>query len=82
MADYKKLIEISLESGDIGQLTALMGAALSKQGFGRFDSAEIIGTSSSAQLVMTLPNGQYLSSIIDILDHRPPMAPDDVSNVS
>lgn len=82
MADYKDLIEMSLEAGDVGQLSALMGAALSKAGFGKFDSAEAIGTSSSAQLVMTLSNGQYLSCTVDVLDNRPPMAPDDVSNVN
>lgn len=82
MADRKKLIEMSLEAGDAVQLSALMGDALSKAGFGMLASAEAIGTSSSAQLVMTLPNGQHLSCTVDVLDNRPPMAPDDVSNVN
>lgn len=82
MGDYKDLIEMSLEDGAVVQLSTLMGAALSNAGFGTLDSAEKIGRSSSAQLVMTLPNGQYLSCTVDVLDNRPPMAPDDVSNVN
>jgi len=73
---------MTLEAGDAVQLSVLMGAALSNAGFGTLDSAEKIGRSSSAQLVMTLPNGQHLSCTVDVLDNRPPMAPDDVSNVN
>jgi len=46
MADYKDLIEMSLEAGDAVQLSALMGDALSKAGFGMLASAEKIGRSS------------------------------------
>lgn len=75
MVDMKEtvgLVETALQSNDATQLAAIMAITLVQNGYGHFEGAQSIDDGASSML-LTLPDGKFLSCKIEILDKRPVM---------